>query len=191
MKLKTLALAAAIAAVATAVVAHKGATGTLLERMNGMMAMGKAVKEIAPMMRSQTTYDADQTRALAAVLREHSGDAMLALFPEGMNDAPSVAKDEIWTNWDEFSTLAADLAIYARALDLAAENGVSATGVTMSDMMGAETSGMMGTGGSAMMGTNAIAPLAFEELAALPVNDLFARTARTCSACHATFRAEE
>ena len=34
-------------------------------------------------------------KGASAILQIHSGDAMLALFPEGMNAAPSVAKDAI------------------------------------------------------------------------------------------------
>ena len=52
----------------------------LLERMNGMLAMGKATKAIAPMMRGLESYDADRTSDYAAILQTHSGDAMLALF---------------------------------------------------------------------------------------------------------------
>ena len=95
MKFTTLTFAATIAVLATTAVAHKGASGMLLERMNGMLAMGKATKAIAPMMRGLESYDADRTSDYAAILQTYSGDAMLALFPEGMNAAPSVAKDAI------------------------------------------------------------------------------------------------
>ena len=199
MTLKTITLATCVAVVATTALAHKGATGMLLERMNGMLAMGKATKEIAPMMRGQQDYDAARTSAYAAVLETHSGEAMLALFPEGMNMKPSVAKDSIWSNWGEFSALANDLELYAEALDLAAGNGIgdvaadaaSMMGADTSTMMGADTSTMMGEDTSGMMGGSEVAALSLEELSSLPVNTLFAKTAQVCSACHSKFRADE
>lgn len=93
MSLKMIILVTCVAIVATSALAHKGATGMLLERMNGMLAMGKETKEISPMMRGQQDYDAARTTAYAAVLKTHSGEAMLNLFLEGMNMKPSVAKD--------------------------------------------------------------------------------------------------
>lgn len=191
MTLKTITLATCVAVVATTALAHKGATGMLLERMNGMLAMGKATKEIAPMMRGQQDYDAARTSAYAAVLETHSGEAMLALFPEGMNMKPSVAKDSIWSNWGEFSALANDLELYAEALDLAAGNGIGDVAADAASMMGADTSTMMGEDTSGMMGGSEVAALSLEELSSLPVNTLFAKTAQVCSACHSKFRADE
>lgn len=183
MKFMTLTLAACVAAFATTAIAHKGATGMLLERMNGMLAMGEATKLITPMMRGQEGYDAAHTTAYADVLRTHSGDALLALFPEGMNAAPSVAKDNIWTHWDAFEALAYELALFAEALDRAAENGMGEAAPAVTSMMGDETTSLMG-------GTVA-APKTLDELAVLPVNVLFAQAAQSCSACHTQFRAEE
>ena len=191
MTLKTITLATCVAVVATTALAHKGATGMLLERMNGMLAMGKATKEIAPMMRGQQDYDAARTSAYAAVLETHSGEAMLALFPEGMNMKPSVAKDSIWSNWGEFSALANDLELYAEALDLAAGNGIGDVAADAASMMGADTSTMMGEDTSGMIGGSEVAALSLEELSSLPVNTLFAKTAQVCSACHSKFRADE
>jgi cytochrome c556 len=191
MNLRTLTLAACVTVIATVAVAHKGATGVLLERMQGMMAMGKATKEIAPMMRGQQDYEAARASEYAAVLRTHSGDAMLALFPEGLNAAPSVAKDEIWTNWAEFEEMANELALYAQALDQAAANGLGDAAPAAASMMGDETSTMMGGDASGMMGGTAEAPMTLDMLSAMPVNVLFAQTAQSCSACHSKFRTEE
>lgn len=183
MTFKTFTLAATIAVISTTAVAHKGATGVLLERMQGMLAMGKATKAVAPMMRGQTEYDADQTRAYAAVLQTHSGEAMLALFPEGLNAKPSAAKDNVWTEWEEFSDLANELSLYAAALDLAADNGLGETAPAADSMMGGETADLMG--GAVEVEKTA------QTLALLPVNALFAQSAQSCSACHSKFRAEE
>jgi cytochrome c556 len=89
-----------------------------------------------------------------------------------MNAAPSVAKDAIWTNWEEFSALAVQLETYATALGLAAQNG-----------LGADT--------TSMMGGAVEAEKTLETLASLSVSTLFAQSAQVCSACHTKFRAEE
>lgn len=175
MKFRTFTFAASIAVLATTAVAHKGATGVLLERMNGMLAMGKATKAIAPMMRGLEDYDADRTTDYAAVLQTHSGDAMLALFPEGMNAAPSVAKDAIWTNWEDFSVLSSQLETYAMALGLAAQNGL----------------GDAGASDGSMMGGAVVEEKTLQTLASLSVSTLFAQSAQVCSACHTKFRAED
>lgn len=191
MSLKMITLATCVAVIATSALAHKGATGMLLERMNGMLAMGKATKEISPMMRGQQDYDAARTTAYAAVLKTHSGEAMLNLFPEGMNMKPSVSKDAIWSNWEEFSALANDLETYADALDLAADNGISEMAQDSASMMGGDTTSMMGDDASGMMGEAEVAALTLDTLTGLPVNMLFAQTAQVCSACHSKFRADE
>ena len=183
MKLTTLALTTSLAALATSAIAHSGATGMLLERMNGMLAMGDATKAINPMMRGLQDYDAAHTTAYADVLRAHSGEAMLALFPEGMNAAPSVAKDEIWTNWAEFENLANELALYSEALSLASDNGLGEAAPAVTDMMGGDRSMMIGAAKEA--------PKTLDALALLPVNVLFTQAAQTCSACHTQFRVEE
>ena len=191
MKFTTFTFAATIAVLATTAVAHKGASGMLLERMNGMLAMGKATKAIAPMMRGLESYDADRTSDYAAILQTHSGDAMLALFPEGMNAAPSVAKDAIWTNWEEFSALAVQLETYATALGLAAQNGLGEGTPAGGSMMGGDATDMMGADTTSMMGGAAEGEKTLETLASLSVSTLFAQSAQVCSACHTKFRAEE
>jgi cytochrome c556 len=183
MKFRTFTFAASIAVLATTAVAHKGATGVLLERMNGMLAMGKATKAIAPMMRGLEDYDADRTTDYAAVLQTHSGDAMLALFPEGMNAAPSVAKDAIWTNWEDFSVLSSQLETYAMALGLAAQNGLGDAGASDGSMMDGDMTDMMGGA--------VVEEKTLQTLASLSVSTLFAQSAQVCSACHTKYRAED
>ena len=51
------ALALAASAVAAVALAHNGATGVVLERMNGMTAMRDTVAELAPMMQGTVPYD--------------------------------------------------------------------------------------------------------------------------------------
>ena len=126
--MKKLAIAGSVLAVgfAGAVFAHSGATGVVKERMDGMAAMGKAVKAITPVMRGQVSYDADMVRAFAEEVRKHSGEAMTALFPEGSGGMPSEAKSAIWSDWEEFEELAEQLHTLSEGLAMAADNGLMA-----------------------------------------------------------------
>ena len=60
MKIKTVFAALAAFGVAGGVLAHGGATGIVKERMDGMVALQKAVKAITPMMMGNAAYDPDQ-----------------------------------------------------------------------------------------------------------------------------------
>ena len=186
----TLALVASITA--GVALAHGGATGIVKERMDGMVAMQKAVKAITPIMRGQRTYDAEAVRSFAEAVEMHSGEAMTKLFPEGTGGKPSEAKDEVWSDWEEFEALAMDLEVLGNALSEAADNGLAA----MADS-GSSTS-MMGTGTmmggqsvmGGMMGQTDADMMDADMLAAMPADALFTRISQTCSACHTKYRAE-
>lgn len=196
-----------------AALAHSGATGIVKERMDGMSAMGKAVKGLSPIMRGKEDYDADAVRAAAEVFIAHAGEEMVKLFPEGSNDMPSVALPAIWEEPEEFAALAEKLQVYATGLKEGAENGLadkaangsaasmmggSSGGMTdtgsASSMMGGGASSMMGGGASTMMGGAAAGEdkmMSVEEVAAMPTDAAFAAVTQTCSACHQKFRAEK
>lgn len=187
-------------AVAGSVWAHSGATGIVKERMDGMMVMGKAVKEITPMMRGKVDYDAEAVRAFAETLGEHSGAAMTRLFPEGTGGAPSVAKPKVWTNWEGFEALAMQLQTLSEGLALAADNGVKGSGPATGGMVDGDSmmggSSMMGgdsmMGGSGMMGAGpAMNDLGPEELSEMPADAVFRMVSQTCASCHTKFRAEK
>ncbi|APX89022.1 hypothetical protein BV394_04170 [Brevirhabdus pacifica] len=219
MKTKNLwAAAAATLAIATAAGAHNGATGIVKERMEAMGAMGKVMKTLAPMMRGEAKYDAEQVREGARTLRQHSGDEGLTrLFPDGTTGKPSEASPAIWERPEDFARLADRLAAYADGLEKAADNppakgaghgaGAMMGGASAGSMMGAApagnagASGMMGGtspmggsgsammgGGAAMMGNTPVPAL--EELAAMPVNQVFTEVSKTCAACHGQYRLE-
>jgi cytochrome c556 len=183
---------AVLVGVASAALAHSGATGIVKERMDAMSVLSKAVKQVAPMMSGETAYDADTVRHAAETIGTHAGDSMPRLFPEGSTGMPSVAKDAIWDDWESFAGLAEELHRYAEGLALAADNPPASQSGTMSDtsaMMGG--SDMMGAnammGGSDMMVDNTMGP---EELAVMPANAVFAKVSDTCSSCHTRFRAK-
>lgn len=179
-------------AVSGAALAHGGATGIVKERMDGMAAMGKAVKSLSMIMRGETTYDEDQVASNAKILKNHAGEAITKLFPEGSDGAPSEAKTEIWQNWSEFEEISNQLALYSEALERAAPNGLAMEQAENSaSMMGTNSSTMMSNDSSTMMGTDKGAMMSLESLSAMPADAVFNMVAQTCASCHEKFRAEK
>ena len=75
MKKTTIVAAVLIAGTAVTAFAHSGATGIVKERMDAMLAMGKAVKTVAPMMRGETAYDAGTVSDAARLFQQHAGES--------------------------------------------------------------------------------------------------------------------
>jgi len=198
VKLKILAATAAISIITgvLAAYAHTGATGVYKERMDAMMAMGKVVKSLSAMMRGETGFDAASVKEGARAIKSHAGEAMTSLFPEGTTEAPSEAREEIWSDWETFAALATQLETYATGLEIAADNGLGMSGDAQGSMMGNGNSMMMGSqsgmmgGGSGMMGSTQ-PMMTTEQLAAMPVDGVFNMVAQTCSSCHTKFRLEK
>ncbi|MCB1383581.1 MAG: cytochrome c [Notoacmeibacter sp.] len=147
---------------------HGKATGIVKERMESMVVLRDAAKALGGMMKGATPYDAEAVRAHAKSIREHSGDALTAKFPEGTGSRPSEARDEIWTEWEEFKRLAGQLESLADGLREAAGNGL------MKDMSG-----------HSMDHGDHLDPAM---LAAMPADGVFMMIGKTCSACHEKFR---
>ncbi|MEO0341892.1 MAG: cytochrome c [Pseudomonadota bacterium] len=93
----------------TATLAHEGAMGIVKERMDGMKAIGAAVKSIAPMMTGKADFDVSLAEEAAAKIIEHSGQNMIDRFPEGSLDQPSEASPLIWEDPEGFATIALEL----------------------------------------------------------------------------------
>ncbi|GAA5064907.1 cytochrome c [Roseibacterium beibuensis] len=188
IRLTSIALASVVAGAAA--LAHTGATGVVLERMDGMQAMGDAVQAVAPMMRGEREYDADALRSAAETIEAHSGSAMTDLFPEGSYGAPSEARDLIWEEWDRFAALAEQMQVAARGLAMAADNGLAHEqgGMSAGAMMGG---GMTGGNGSTMMGGGMAGGMTATDIGAMPADAAFAMTSQVCLACHTRFRAED
>ena len=204
------AMALAASAVAAVAMAHNGATGVVLERMNGMTAMRDTVAELAPMMQGAVPYDAFIVSEGAAVIAGHAGETMLSLFPEGSLEGVTYAKPEIWSNWQDFAALAEEMRVYADALSEAAPNGLEPASALPADMAGMDHTGMamppaeetnLGFSVAELMGygeKTADSPvsrgLAYPAslaltLSSLAADDLFTRISGTCSSCHSQFRA--
>lgn len=196
MKIKTVAIAATMLASASiAAYSHGGATGIVKERMDGMSAMGEAIKVLSKMMRGEAEYDAAQIIQGAAVISSHSGNKLTKLFEPGSNAKPSVSRDEIWTSWDEFKELADRLGILANGLEAAAGNGLMNSEAAKGSMMGTAASTMMGAGKSTMMTGGMMGKItempSTEMLAGMPTDAVFNMVTQTCSSCHTKFRLEK
>lgn len=167
--------------------AHKGATGIVKDRMAAMMIMGKVVKSVSSMMQGEIEIDPEQIRQGATIIESHAGESMTKLFPEGSMQKASVAKLEIWSDWEGFEDLAKQLSLYAVGLEAAAENGLMSN-ATKNPSMGKNT--MMGGDSNMMMG-GAAPMVTAEQLALMPVDSVFNLVTQTCSSCHTKFRVEK
>lgn len=94
-----------VAGVVGAAMAHGNATGVVADRMNGMMDMARSIKQLTEAIDSGAVEPSVVEQAAQAI-RQHAGETMVALFPEGSIDAPSEASPTIWENWQEFTGLA-------------------------------------------------------------------------------------
>lgn len=103
------------ALVPVAVLAHVGATGIVLERMEAMKEIADGLKAISPMAKGEADFDADEVRAVAAMIERHARE-MPDLFPEGSLQHVSEARPEIWDDWDRFVGYARDMEQAASAM---------------------------------------------------------------------------
>lgn len=195
--------------VAVVAAAHNGATGVVLERMNGMTAMRDAMSELSPMIQGAVPYDPAVVSADASAIAGHAGDTLLGLFPSGSIEGVTYAKPEIWSDWKTFEDLANQLLVYSEALAEAAPNGLTPA-MPMDMDMGSSAMDMPMATAPAVPGESSYSVaelLGYEtanssppvgpstesasvvDLAVLPVTDLFEGVSAACSSCHARFRA--
>lgn len=102
--------------------AHSNATGVVKERMDMMEKLGKSMKTLKSLVRSQSDFDADRVAELAHAIQEmsnHIGDK----FPQGSNEAPSEALPAIWQDWDRFTGLIEQMKVEAVKLGDVAGDG--------------------------------------------------------------------
>jgi len=121
----TLTLAVSLAATLSAVQAHKGATGVVLERMMSMKSMGDGMKSIAAMVTGKAPYDAAKTKAIAGEIGKHA-TSIPKQFPKGSIKGPSEALPAIWKDWNAFKGHADGLAKLAGQLAASADAGKAA-----------------------------------------------------------------
>lgn len=109
MKTRYIAPAFAVLFSVAAATAHTGATGVVLERMQGMTALADAMKAVAPIVRGQVDHDAAVVAAAGAEIARHASPETVALFEEGTDAAPSQASPAIWEDPEAFAALFDDL----------------------------------------------------------------------------------
>lgn len=165
--------------------AHGGASGVVKKRMELMENLGDAMKALGGMLTGKAPYEGKKARAAAVALRDHAGERLTALFPEGSLKKPSEARAEIWQEWQDFEELAMRLESFAGALVKALPRIPETP----------QRQGMMGQGmmmGRAMAGTmqGTMQGMIAEggQLSDMPPGGLFMMAAQTCKSCHTRYR---
>ena len=117
MKLIKHATAAAVLAgvLSGIAIAHDGATGMVMQRMEAMKEISESMKAIGAMVKGDKAFDAGAAEAAARVIAEH-GKHMAHMFPEGSLDKPTEALPVIWTRWDDFTRIGKEMETSALAL---------------------------------------------------------------------------
>ena len=113
MKNKTRTAIAAVAFVggSIAAFAHNGATGIVMERMDGMMAMGKELSAVGDMFKGKAHFDPAKIEASSDVIKELAAE-IAELFPdtdESRKGRGTEALQVIWEKPDAFNALAKEL----------------------------------------------------------------------------------
>lgn len=119
--MKRSALAALFVVISSLAFAHKGATGIVKERMDGMMVLGQSMKSLSALVKSG---ERDEARfvEIARDLKAHSGKAMNDRFPQDSLQKVSEAAPAIWENWERFAGISDELFIAANELEVGASN---------------------------------------------------------------------
>lgn len=105
---KTMIFAATLV-VAGAAFAHTGVKNAAVKaRMDAMSAIGAEMKVLGQMAKGATEFNATRARAAAATISKHAA-ATPKLFKAKEDDPKSEARDEIWTNFSDFSAKSKDL----------------------------------------------------------------------------------
>jgi len=93
-------------------------TGVVKERMKTMKVLKDSLIAIKGTLTSDA-YDPAIVAENAKKISAASDEPFLKLFPEGSNEAPSEALDNIWTDWDNFKIATNLLKTRADALAMA------------------------------------------------------------------------
>ncbi len=115
--------AAGAASLSAAAMAHDGATGIVMHRMEAMKEISESMKVLAAMVKGEKPFDADMVHGSAVIMANHAKH-MPHMFPEGSLDKPTEALPVIWARWDDFTGIAKKMETDALAL---AETGKTAS----------------------------------------------------------------
>ncbi|MXQ07841.1 cytochrome c [Alphaproteobacteria bacterium GH1-50] len=156
-------------------IAHEKATGVVKNRMERMERYEELIERVFAMVHGELTYDAEVVRRAGLEISEGAGQHMVALFPAGSNEPPSEAKDEIWSDFENFEHYA--LMLERWGAELAVQASEPPRGRLPKSWEDAEMGPSMMQGGGMMRQSGSV-------FAAWHV-------AATCNACHAEFRKSE
>ena len=104
---------------AGAVLAHRGATGIVKERMEAMKAIGKAMKALGAMAKGEAAFNAATVKTASKTIIGHAGD-IDRMFPDNDKSRKShvtEAAPAIWTDKPAFLALAEKMAEAAGGLE--------------------------------------------------------------------------
>lgn len=104
-----------LAMMSVQVLAHKGATGVVKERMDMMDEIGDNMKGMKAMVQRKQPYDAEKMAKHAESIRQVSTH-IKKVFPEGSLKHPSEALPSIWKEWEKFSSVADKLTVESEKL---------------------------------------------------------------------------
>jgi cytochrome c556 len=122
---RAIAGAAVIATLSGIALAHDGATGMVMQRMEAMKEIGSSMKAIGAMVKGEREFDGAAVESAAGVIAGHAKH-MPHMFPEGSLDKPTEALPVIWVRWDNFTGIAKTMEADAMALAKAAKVASSA-----------------------------------------------------------------
>lgn len=169
---------AGIGATATATAFVQVSEKTVAARQLEMKSMAEAAKLINAMFKGSSPYDSALFKAAAETIYQTSGSALVAHFEGNPAIAGSAASSTIMTERAEFTALANDLGVYAKALSSAAESHPDALTPDMR-MRGGNVRGLGPFGKKIDPAT---------EISSMSAEHAFHIMLQTCTSCHAKFR---
>lgn len=125
MKLKMITFAAVLAAASMAAAHAEVSNETVKARMDGMKAIGGAMKTLGGMAGGKMEFDAAAAQAALDTVAMEAA-AVPTKFEAQETDPESEAKDDIWANWDDFVAKAGALEAAAKGADGSSAAGLGA-----------------------------------------------------------------
>ena len=114
-----------VAGTVIAAYGHGGATGIVKERMDGMMAMGKALSVVADMFKGKTGFDGVKIGDAAKIVRAHAAE-IDGLFPDteaSRKGKGTEALPAVWDKRSDFTAIAVELEKRAAELEVISVSG--------------------------------------------------------------------
>jgi cytochrome c556 len=113
--MKNFITATILIAIAGSAFAHGKATGIVRERMDSMVLLGKTMKSLSLMAKSDAQLDKAALETASQTIEDHSGENLTKLFPVG-STKHSDATPLVWSQSDEFAELALKLSELGKSL---------------------------------------------------------------------------